>query len=429
MKRFFALMGFLLAAARGLGASPGWTRADAPPPAAFNPDTAARAYLDRMTPDQRARSDAYFEGGYWLQLWQFLYGVAVAAILLQGRISARMRDWAERASRFRAVQSALYGGAYISVAAAMTLPLSFYADFVRERQYGLSNLSVGGWLGDWIKELVVGCIFGCPFIAALVAVVRWRPRTWHLWGSAVSVAFLIVSIVVGPVFVAPLFNQYTPLADSKVVEPVLRIARANGIAADKVYEMDASKQTTRVSANVSGLLGTMRITLNDNLLKRCSLAEIEAVAGHEIGHYVLNHVYKLTVDLGILVTIGFAGLRRTLISLIASVGPRWGIRGVDDLAAIPLAAALASAYAFLLTPIINTIIRTQEVEADQFGLNAARQPDGAAEAALKLGEYRKMEPTPIEEWLFFDHPSGASRIRTAMRWKAENLPRAADSGR
>jgi len=75
----------------------------------------------------------------------------------------------------------------------------------------------------------------------------------------------------------------------------------------------------------------------------------------------------------------------------------------------------------LLTPVLNTFIRTQEIEADMFGLNAARQPDGFAQAALKLSEYRKMEPTPVEEWFFYDHPSGATRIHTAMRWKAENL--------
>ncbi len=206
-----------------------------------------------------------------------------------------------------------------------------------------------------------------------------------------------------------------------MVEPILRLARANGIPADKVYEMDASKQTKRVSANVSGFLGTTRITLNDNLIHRCSVAEIEAVMGHEMGHYVLNHVFKMILFLAIVIGAGFAFLRWETLRLLARYGERWGISGIGDVAVIPLVVFLFSAYLFVLTPFLNSYIRSQEMEADMFGLNAARQPDGAAEAALKLGEYRKMEPGPIEEWIFFDHPSGATRIRTAMRWKAEQV--------
>jgi STE24 endopeptidase len=247
-------------------------------------------------------------------------------------------------------------------------------------------------------------------------------RTWHIWGALVAMAFLVFIIVIGPVYIAPLFNKYTILNDAKVVDPILRMARANGIAADKVYEMDASKQSKRVSANVSGFLGTMRITLNDNLLNRCSLPEIEAVMGHEMGHYVMNHVLKMLLFSGILVVAGFAILRWSIERLLARYGARWRITSVGDVAVTPIAVIVFSAYLLVLTPFTNSFIRMQEFEADMFGLNAARQPDGMAEAAIKLGEYRKMEPGPIEEWIFFDHPSGATRIRTAMRWKSENLP-------
>ena len=202
----------------------------------------------------------------------------------------------------------------------------------------------------------------------------------------------------------------------------MRLARANGIPADKVYVMDASKQTKRVSANVSGFLGTTRITLNDNLLNRSTLPEIEAVMGHEMGHYVMNHIFKMMLFMGVVIFAVFAMLRWTTERLLAAYGERWGISGIGDVAVVPLAVFVFSFYSLLLTPIMYSYIRTQEAEADMFGLNAARQPDGMAEAALKLGEYRKMEPGPVEEWIFFDHPSGATRIRRAMTWKAANLP-------
>jgi STE24 endopeptidase len=389
---------------------------------AFNVEKETHAYLDRIPRDKKAQTDAYFEGGYWLQLWAFLCGIAIAVFLVQGRLSARMRDLAQRITRFKPLQTGLYALQYIIVTAILSFPLTVYSDFFREHKYGLSNQDFGGWLGDWAKGLMVSLILGGVVMMALFGIVRRLQRTWHIWGALVALAFLVFTIVIGPVYIAPLFNKYTILNDAKVVDPILRLARANGIAADKVYEMDASKQSKRVSANVSGFLGTMRITLNDNLLNRCSLPEIEAVMGHEMGHYVLNHVLKMILFFGILVVAGFAILRSSIDWFLARYGARWGISGVGDVAVTPLAVFVFSTYLFILTPFTTSFVRMQEAEADMFGLNAARQPDGMAEAALKLGEYRKMEPGPIEEWIFFDHPSGATRIRTAMRWKAEHLP-------
>lgn len=389
---------------------------------AFNVEKEVRAYLGRTPPDKKAKSDAYFEGGYWLQLWGFVYGAAIAALLLQGRLSARMRDLAQRFTRFKPVQTAAYAVQYLVVTAILSFPLTVYSDFFREHRYGLSNQDFGGWLGDWGKGLMVTLILGSVAMVVLFGIARRLQRTWHIWGALFTIGFLVFTVVIGPVYIAPLFNKYTVLNDAKVVDPILRLARANGIAADKVYEMDASKQTKRVSANVSGFLGTMRITLNDNLLNRCSLAEIEAVMGHEMGHYVMNHVLKMMLFFGIVIAVGFVLLRWSTERLLTRHGTRWGISGIGDVAVTPLVLFLFSAYLFVLTPFTNSYIRMQEAEADMFGLNAARQPDGMAEAALKLGEYRKMEPGPVEEWIFFDHPSGATRIRTAMRWKAQNLP-------
>jgi STE24 endopeptidase len=394
---------------------------NAPPAPAFNVEAATRAYLDRMPPNQKARSDAYFEGGYWLQLWQFLYGSALALLLLQTGLSARMRNLACRFARFKPLQTIAYAIQYLALMALLSFPLTVYSDFFREHKYGLANQNFGGWFWDWTKSLFVSIILGSLLMTVLFGVVRRVQRTWHIWGATVTCGFLVLAVVIAPVFIAPLFNKYTLLSDPKVVDPILRIARANGITEDKVFQMDASKQSKRVSANVSGFLGTTRITLNDNLLHRCSLPEIEAVMAHEIGHYVLNHVFKLVLFLGIIIVIGFFWLRWASVRLLNRFGVRWRISGLGDVAVTPLMVLLFTSYLFVLTPLINSFVRMDEAEADLFGLNAARQPDGFAEAALKLGEYRKMQPGRIEEWIFYDHPSGASRIRTGMRWKAENL--------
>jgi STE24 endopeptidase len=200
------------------------------------------------------------------------------------------------------------------------------------------------------------------------------------------------------------------------------MARANEIPVKQVFEVDASRQTTRVSANVSGFLGTTRIALNDNLLKQCSLPEIREVMAHEMGHYVLNHGAKLLTYFGIFILIGFALTRNLFDAAVRRWGDKWRVRGIADPAGLPLLVLILSTFIFVLTPFLNTVVRVTEREADSFGINTAREPDGMAKVALKLGAYRKLNPTPLEEFIFFDHPSGRARIRMAMDWKAANLP-------
>ncbi len=159
-----------------------------------------------------------------------------------------------------------------------------------------------------------------------------------------------------------------------------------------------------MSAHVSGMAGSAQISLNDNLMNRGSPEEVEAVLGHEMGHYVLNHVYKGVLAMGVVLVIGFAFMSWAFGRVTLKFGERWGFRDAGDVAGMPLLIALFSVYVFVLTPVFNTITRTMEAEADAFGLNAARQPDGAAQAALHLAEYRKMQPGALEEVIFFDHP-------------------------
>jgi STE24 endopeptidase len=172
---------------------------------------------------------------------------------------------------------------------------------------------------------------------------------------------------------------------------------------------------------VSGLGSTTRITVNDNLLRRGSPEEIQAVTGHEIGHYVLNHVYSGTFFFTVVIVITFALLRWSLGWSVARWGTRWEIRGITDVAVLPLVLLLISIFFFVLTPVVNSYVRSQEHEADMYGINTSRQPDGFAQGAIHLGEYRKMSPGPVEEWIFYDHPSGRNRIHDAMVWKSENL--------
>jgi len=397
------------------------------PPAAeaaptFDAARATEAYLALVPAEQRARSDAYFEGGNWLQLWDSLYTIFALGLLLTFGWSARMRDIGRRLTARRPLQTMIYWVQFVLYMSAIGFPLTVYRDFYREHEYGLATQTFLPWMGDQLIGLAVALVLGAIGMVALYEVLHRVGRAWWLWATGVVIAFQVFGAVIAPVFIFPLFNTYTPLTDARVRDPILRMARANGINVDAVYVVDQSRQTTRVSANVSGLFGTTRISLNDNLLRRSPLEEIEAVMGHEMGHYVLNHVVTNLIEMSLVIAVGLA-LSARVFERIRLRRPRWGIGSSADIAGLPLLVSLLTVYLLLVTPLTNTITRTSEYEADIFGLNASSQPDGFASVTLKLGEYRKLSPGRLEEFIFFDHPSGRTRIYSGMRWKAEHLDR------
>ena len=139
-----------------------------------------------------------------------------------------------------------------------------------------------------------------------------------------------------------------------------------------------------------------------------------------MGHYVLNHAALLLTWYGLLFLAGFAFVNWGYGRIVNLYGADWGVRGLDDVAGLPVLAALMSFFFLVATPVSNTITRSAEAQADIFGINAVRKPDGFARATLMLSEYRKLDPSPLEEFVFYDHPSGRSRILMAMRWKLEH---------
>lgn len=389
----------------------------------FDPKAATEAYLATITGEARAKSNAYFEGGYWLILWNALATIGAGLILLFTRASAGLRALAERVMPWRFLQTLLYAALFIIVTAALTFPLTMYEGFTREHEFGLSNQTFEEWFNEYLIGLGVNVVLTGIFIAVIYAVIRRAPRTWWIWGAAATAAFMTIAIMLAPVYISPLFNDYKPMREGALKQEILAMARANGVPVADVFEVDQSRQTKRISANVQGLFGTARVSLNDNLLERGTPAEVKAVMGHEIGHYALGHVVELVVYLSVMAGVGFAFVQWGFGVLHRAFGHLWRVRDITDPAGLPVAVILFSAFGLAATPVQNTIIRTNEAEADIYGLNAAREPDGFATIALKLAEYRKLDPAPWEEFVFYDHPSGRSRIAMAMQWKAENLPK------
>ncbi|WP_088311272.1 M48 family metallopeptidase [Novosphingobium sp. B 225] len=388
----------------------------------FDVEAATRAYLDTLQGAARAKSDAYFEGGYWLILWGALVSFLTDALMLRFRISAWVRD--KVSGRFARPNLVVWGTAllYGLWGSIVTFPWAIYTGFLREQQYGLMNQSFGGWLGDQITATAISLVFFPLMVVAIYAVIRRFPRNWWMLATGVVLFFVMLGALIAPVYIAPLFNKYTELPAGPVRDRIVAMAKSRDVPAEHIYLFDASKQTKRISANVSGLGPTIRISLNDNLLNRTTLPETAAVMGHEMGHYVLGHVWRGILVMSLLAALVFFAISRAAPALIARYGERWGVRDLADPASMPVFGMLLAMAGLLVTPITNTLVRVNESDADAFGLDVAREPDGFALTAMKLSEYRKIEPGPIEEMLFFDHPSGATRVRMSMQWKKDHVP-------
>ena len=387
----------------------------------FDAESATRAYLDTLQGEAREKSDSYFEGGYWLILWGTIIAVIADWLFLRFRWSAKIRDFANRVTHRKWLQPAIYTLPYVFVSSLLTLPWVLYSDYFREKKYGLMNLELGAWLGEQGIGLVISILMMAVFLMVFFAVIRRFPKSWWLLGTGVMSIFMLVMITLAPVYIAPLFNEYTEMEAGNLRDQIVAMAEAEHVPAKNIYVFNQSKQHDRISANVSGFANTMRISLNDNLLLRSTPEEVKSVMGHELGHYVLGHIWRLVLVFSVLFGIGFFILAKLTPKILAKHGERWGVKTVDDPAVLPVFGIILAIYFTAITPVTNSLIRINESEADAYGLDVAQEPDGFASIAMKLSEYRKIEPSVLEEILFYDHPSGATRVRMAMEWKARHL--------
>lgn len=387
----------------------------------FDPHEAAQAYLSSLKGAARARSDAYFEGGYWLELWGTLIALLSYWLMLRLGWSAKWSALADKVTKWRWLRPAVYSVPYGLVGILLTLPWAIYTDYFREHQYGMSNQDFAAWSKDLAIMSGVGLVTGAIFFTIIYAVIRKSPRRWWVWGTAATTVMLAALILIQPIFIDPLLNKYTAMKDGPVRSEILRIAHEQKIPADDVFVVDASKQTKRISANVAGIGPTVRIALNDNLLNRSNIHGIKAVMGHEMGHYKLHHIQKLLAYLTLMALVAFGFVAWAAPRLIARYGERWGVKQLADPASAPVLFGLIALLSLPGGILFNSVIRHHESEADVFGLEAAREPDGFAMTAMQLSEYRKIEPTAWEELLFYDHPSGRTRVTMAMDWKARHL--------
>lgn len=387
----------------------------------FDPAAATQAYLDTMSADEMARAVAYTQGGYWLILGGLVVSLVTAFILVKSNIFTGLRSATEGEKRRTFLPSLVCGFVYLVLSWILTLPWALYGNWWREKQYGLSNQTWGEWLGEAAIGSAIGVVFGGLLILGLYALINRARRSWPLWGGLLVGAAALAGMVLAPMYIEPIFNTYTPAPPGAVRDAVVDLAHKTGTPDDKIYIYDGTKQSDRYTANVAGLFGTARVALSDAMFKKnADMSEVRAVVGHEMGHYVLNHGLKGAGILTVLAIVAFWLVDR-LFPLFKGLLGAERVRGIGDPGGVPVLFAALAFVGVLIGPAQNTLTRVTEAEADAFSLRHAEEPDGLAKALIKTAEYRAPQPSPVEEFLFYSHPSVENRIRAAMEWKAKRL--------
>ena len=384
----------------------------------FDPAAATAAYLAQLPPAAHERAIAYTHGGHWLLLWGALVAVAASWLILKSEILVRIRRRIANTRRRPWLAVAATAAAALVLDKMLELPWEVYADWWRERSYDLTSRPFFGWLLEALGKDLIDGLVTLVFLLGLYALIRRSPRRWWLWGAGLTGVLSVALLVLAPVFIAPLFNRFEPAPPGPVREAVVALAQANGAPTDKIVIYDGSKQSNRYTAHVSGAFGTAQIAMSDVMFKKgADMTEVRAVVGHEMGHYA--HMHTLLQALGVtLMALATFYLTDRLFPLVQDLTGADGVQGLADPAGLPIIAIIVTVLGLLATPISNTGSRFFEADADRYSLARTNEPDGLARALVKTIEYRAASPSPVEEFIFYSHPSVGWRIRRAMDWKA-----------
>jgi STE24 endopeptidase len=384
----------------------------------FDPDAATRAYIDSLGAAELAKAAAYTAGNHWLMLWGLVVTGIVTWIIVRWGILDRLTAKLSRCGPN--LRAFVVAAAVLVLSALIRLPWSLYQEWWRERSYGRTSQPLGDFLTQGAIGIALMALIGALFAMGVYALIRRTGRWWWLWSGGLTAAAMTALLLLTPILIEPIFNDYKPVPRGDVRDALVVMAERAGVPTDRIFVYDGSRQSNNFTANVSGLGGSARIAISDVAFKGASLDEVKAVTGHEIGHYALGHVWRIVILTSVLAVLFFFLADRLYPRFARAFGGR---AELSDPAGLPVLMFMVSLLSLLAQPVSNTLSRVDEAEADVYSLETVDLPDALASALVKTAEYRNPRPGALEEFIFYSHPSVERRVRRAMRWKATHAAR------
>jgi Zn-dependent protease with chaperone function len=363
---------------------------------------------------------AYSRTRYALYFISTAYALFANWLLLETGASAFYRDLALRLSRSLILQTSIVLALVTISTVLIMVPLTYYGGFWLEHHYHLSSQSLFDWLADTAKHIALNYGVQLLTLAIFFFLVKNFPTKWPFFLAGINTPIIIFMLFIAPVVFDPIFNKFTPMQDCSLKERIVKMLARAGVKDAPVYVADKSKQTNKLNAYVTGIGGTARVVIWDNLLKKMPDNQIMAVVGHELGHYRLYHIY---IGLALALLFNFLTIPINLYlaaPFAAALPDKWHIKGLSDLAIIPAISMVAIFFSFLAAPATNAFSRLIEHQADEYALAIYGDRESMANAFVTLSEQNLSEPDPpkfIEFWLF-SHPPLLKRIQFALKGSA-----------
>lgn len=380
---------------------------------AFDPRAATAHYIDSLGAANLQKAHEYTLGGHWLLLWELLVAAVVTWLIVRWGVLDRLdRKLGERRRNLRAF---IVSAVFLLLSAVLSLPWTIYESWWREKGYGRTSQPLGDFLGQLALSTVISAAVMALFLMGIYWLIRRTGKRWWVWSGGLTALALAIVMLLAPVVFEPLFNKYEPVPPGQVRDAVVTMAGRAGIPPNKIYMYNGSRQSNNFTANAGGIGSTARVAISDVAFKNASLDEVRAVTGHEIGHYVLKHTWWGVLFYSLAAIILFWLADRLFPLFARAFG---STASLGEPRGVPVLLFMASLFGLLALPLFNTFSRTLESQADLYSLRTENRPDALSTALVKTAEYRYPRPNPVEEFIFYNHPSVERRVLTAMEWKA-----------
>jgi Zn-dependent protease with chaperone function len=389
------------------------------------PDKVVTSYT--LPPDKLAKATSLYAVSVRLLIAGTLFGFLLLLAFLYLKIGPRIRNWAERITPKAGRQGLIFAPVLLLLLIIFELPLNIYGHKL-SLDYGFSVQGWWSWWADWGKGLFLQLLLGTAAICGAYALMRRSPKRWWLWFWVISVPFVVFIIFISPYVIDPLFNHFEPLEprQPQLVSELEKVVHHGGltIPRDRMFEMRASEKVTTLNAYVTGLGASKRVVVWDNTIQKMTVPQTLYVFGHEMGHYVLDHVWKGLAFFVALLSVAYYLGARLGAWAVQHFGARWDIRRLDDWASLPLLILIISLVSFVATPISSAFSRYLEHQADTYGMEVihgvVENPNQvAAQAFQALGENGLDYPYPNRAlvWWTYDHPPTSDRLQFVLNYR------------
>ena len=382
----------------------------------FNPAAETARYIDGLGPEALQKAADYTNASQWMLLWSLLVSALVTWIIVRSKLLDKVS--AKLENRALPLRIWLVGVTFFLVSALISLPWSIYEEWIFEKSYGRTEQPLSDFLMQDAIGIAMSSLLGGLFFLGVYALMRRAGKRWWLWSGAFTALAISGMLLLSPILIEPIFNDYKPVPAGPVRTALLEMADDAGIPHDRLLMFDGSRQSNNFTANVSGVFGSARIAISDVALKEASLDEVKAVTGHEVGHYVEGHIWRTVGLFALLAMLGFYLADRLFPRFAKAFGSS---ARVDDPVGLPVLLFIVGLFGLLATPAINFMIRQGERDADNYSLRTANLPDALSAALVKTAEYRYPRPSAWQEAVFYTHPSVEWRVRNAMEWKRQQM--------